>query len=204
MGSLERSSLEDDLCEPLNELNGVWLNPCGLIANTFFNDIIKLEEGTSTSSDGNESLVMLEKGIAWKSDLEFRFNQPIGFKYEECEACDASCCSDDEDSEWPCNPEEDKKGEPYLYIDTDYKYTDRSSNKNPVCNRYSYPNEKTTQYLYEVRMCIVLYYKERNRHKAHCIYVESSWDSLVIVTLSLTSAIVLFVFVYIFDRPTVK
>jgi len=154
LGSFERTKLTDEDCNPLNEINGVWLNPCGLIANTFFNDIISLEEGSAVSSDGNESLVMLETGIAWKSDLEFRFNQPDGFKYEECAACDNTCCNEDDDDDdddgWPCNPEPDNKGEAYTFVDTDFKYTERTdASDEPTCYRYHYPKQLETQYLYE-------------------------------------------------------
>jgi hypothetical protein len=68
---------------------------------------------------------MLEKGIAWQSDIDYMYNQPDGFNYSECEACDASCC---EGEAWSCQ-------EPYV--------------ENGKCYSYFYPNDDTTQYLYE-------------------------------------------------------
>jgi len=47
------------------------LNPCGLIANSFFNDVITL----SSSSYSLDS-----SGISWKSDRTTKFKQPTGFK----------------------------------------------------------------------------------------------------------------------------
>jgi LEM3 (ligand-effect modulator 3) family / CDC50 family len=101
------------------------LNPCGLIANTFFNDNIKLESGIT--SEGGVDLVMLEEGIAWQSDLDYMYRQPEGFRYEECPgACDSSCCEGDD---WSCTV-------PSVY-------------KDDKCYRYFYPDDNKTQYLHE-------------------------------------------------------
>jgi len=117
-------------CSPLNTLGNVTLNPCGLIANTLFNDYFTLLNGTA--SDGTD-LVMIEEGIAWQSDLEYLYAQPEGFRYEECPVgrCDPSCCEDIGASgeAWSCT-------EPYV---------DKLGN----CYRYYYPDDDTTQYLYE-------------------------------------------------------
>lgn len=112
-------------CEPLNQLGDVALNPAGLIANTFFNDVFRLVRGDA--ADG-EPLRLIEEGIAWQSDVEFMYNQPNGFRYEECPTgqCDASCCSG---ADWSC-------AEPYV---------DPQGN----CYRYFYPDDDSTQYLYE-------------------------------------------------------
>jgi hypothetical protein len=122
LGALEGSAD----CNPLNYLGGIQLNPCGLIANTMFNDVIKLTSGIS--SDGNVSLLMQETGIAWASDVQYLFAQPEGFNSEPCPGeCDASCCEGDD---WSCT--------------TPYQV------ENGTCYRYFYPNDNTTQYLYEV------------------------------------------------------
>ena len=68
-------------CEPLNQLGNITLNPCGLTANTFFNDHYDLIRGND--ANGNP-LVMNEHGIAWQSDLKYAFKQPEGFRSEEC------------------------------------------------------------------------------------------------------------------------
>ncbi len=113
-------------CEPLNKIGNITINPCGLVANTFFNDVIKLSPGIA-DADGNE-LYFEEKGIAWQSDLNFKFNQPEGFDSEPCKSCnDTDCvCT----GKWTCK-------EPYREKNTD------------VCWKYHYPNDDTVQYLYE-------------------------------------------------------
>lgn len=113
-------------CEPLNILNGIKMNPCGLIANTFFNDKIKLSPGSS-DSNGN-ALTLIEEGIAWQSDLEYKFNQPDSFESKKCDSCDDSECECTGD--WTCKE----------------KYLDPQTNE---CYLYSYADEDTTQYLYE-------------------------------------------------------
>lgn len=67
-----KSRAESDLslsCDPLYKNGTLLLNPCGLIANSLFNDVI------TTSSK-----TLDETGIAWKSDREKKFAQVDGFK----------------------------------------------------------------------------------------------------------------------------
>jgi LEM3 (ligand-effect modulator 3) family / CDC50 family len=115
-------------CRSINVLGNITINPCGLIANTFFNDIFTLSDTGAVDKDG-ERIVMIEDGIAWGSDLEYRFKLPNGFRQEECplDGCDASCC---ENFGFSCK-------EPAI---------DRKDLK---CYAYDYPNDDTTQYLYE-------------------------------------------------------
>lgn len=110
-------------CGPLNKLGSTYLNPCGVIANTLFNDIFTLEPG-AVDGDGND-LVMVEDGIAWQSDLEHRFNMPQGYKQEVCDTCDESCCQ--------------SKG---------FSCTTPAI-KNGVCYAYHYPFKNSTRYLHE-------------------------------------------------------
>lgn len=117
-------------CDPLNKLKNkqnetITLNPCGLVANTLFNDKFTLID---------ENLVMLEEGIAWDSDVQFKFAQPTGFKYKECGSCDDDDCICDSDS-WTC-------GTPY-------------KDHNNTCWLYTYPNDDQTQYLYETYPMII-------------------------------------------------
>lgn len=122
----DQDSISEERCDPLNELGGIKINPCGMIANTFFNDIIQLTGGVDTS---DRDLQMIETGIAWRSDIEYLFDQPEGFEFEPCPgACDASCCT----GIWECG----ELGEPY---------EDPAGN----CFRFVYPEDNTTQYLYE-------------------------------------------------------
>jgi hypothetical protein len=122
-------------CEPLNQLGNFTLNPCGLTANTFFNDYFQLVQGQEANSniddDQQQPLILLEDGIAWQSDLEYAFSQPNGFKSEVCPDefnCSDECCSGDD---WSCTT-------PYI---------DPKDNFN--CYRYYYPEDEKTQYLYE-------------------------------------------------------
>lgn len=112
-------------CEPLAKLGNTYLNPCGLIANTFFNDIIRLQSPSTVT--------MNETGIAWKTDVDEKFNQPLGFRKFQCTSCDdasCSCTSTTGGGPWSCEePYRDDQGQCWLYY---------------------YPNDDTTQYLYEV------------------------------------------------------
>lgn len=114
-------------CEPLNKLGDTTINPCGLIANTFFNDYFELETNLSGTDIYDEPLKMIETGIAWQSDIEYMFAQPDGFEYSECpkNQTDEDCCKDKHSE--PC-PYKDKDGNRY---------------------RFFYPEDDTTQYLYE-------------------------------------------------------
>ena len=129
-----RSSVTKDFCEPLEKLGDIQLNPCGLVANTLFNDVISFAEG----GDGN--LKLEEKGIAWKSDVDYRYAQPEGFRYTECSSCDDPACGcrfGDIGSEG--------------YYDCKERYVDSDG----TCFLYEYPNDDTTQYLYETYPMVV-------------------------------------------------
>jgi len=100
----------------------VHVNPCGLVANTFFNDAISL----LPSASHNYSLI--EDGIAWQSDIDYKFRQPAKFKEKVCTSCDDPKCICQ--PPWTCSS-------PYYNHDT------------KTCHLYSYPNDNDTQYLYE-------------------------------------------------------
>jgi LEM3 (ligand-effect modulator 3) family / CDC50 family len=120
----KQTSTDAEACNPLNKLGNITLHPCGLIANTFFNDQFTLIDG---KDDNQTDLIMLEDGIAWQSDLEFAFNQPDGFNASVCSQCDASCCNENDSC---------INGLPYV-------------DKDGTCWRFFYPLDDTTQYLYE-------------------------------------------------------
>lgn len=125
-----QDALSQQRCEPLNVLGNTTLNPCGMIANTFFNDIFTLVEGMA--SDGT-ALKMYEEGIAWQSDIEYRYHQPDGFNWSVCPpdlGCDPACCEQEGVNSTCLN------GKPY-------------EDSNGTCYRYFYPNDDSTQYLYE-------------------------------------------------------
>jgi hypothetical protein len=75
-GTVQAKSDVKDSCDPLLENGDLLLNPCGLIANSFFNDVITLV------NDGGSGITVDETGIAWDSDVEDKFAQPDGFTYE--------------------------------------------------------------------------------------------------------------------------
>jgi hypothetical protein len=118
------------LCKPLIALGNKTLNPCGLVANTFFNDKFDLIGGV----DDTESLLeMNENGIAWQSDLQYKFKMPEGFQMKACSSLDecsnqnSTCC---EDYGFSCTKPEISK-------------------KDGECYAYDYPEADTTQYLYQ-------------------------------------------------------
>ncbi|KAK7233308.1 aminophospholipid transmembrane transporter [Aureococcus anophagefferens] len=58
---------KDDLstCSPLKSNGSKTLNPCGVIANSLFNDVISLSDATELA----HGISMRENHLAWKSDL---------------------------------------------------------------------------------------------------------------------------------------
>jgi hypothetical protein len=121
---------QDDLskknCGIMNTIGDVTVNPCGLTANTFFNDYFTLTKGSDVAG---APLDMIEEGIAWSSDVEFMFAQPDGFNYSVCPGlCDASCCNGTDST---CE-------DPFV-----------DPANETICYRYYYPEDDNTQYLYE-------------------------------------------------------
>ena len=138
LGSLTQDSVSAMECKPLNEIGGVKINPCGLIANTLFNDVITLESIVTPDGTVLDGAPLVETGIAWQSDLEWKFRQPEGFRYEECpegQECDCSQLGSDGERLWSC-------AEPYQDVDG-------------RTFRYYYPDDETTQYLYETYPMVV-------------------------------------------------
>lgn len=127
VGDQDKVSATD--CDPLNILGNITLNPCGLIANTLFNDYFTLIGGKDIN--GND-LVMNESGITWLSDYKYLYSQPNGFNYSVCEVCDETCCLPGDSCTTP--------------------YYNKSDG---LCYRYYYPNDDTTQYLYETYPMII-------------------------------------------------
>ena len=96
--------------------------PCGLIANSFFNDKIWFDYTNS----GVNVKAMDETGIAWDSDFE-KFKQPTGFDYKEVASAAVTCGA--------------------VGLPNDCKlYTNPTTG---TSYRYWYPNEDTTEYMYE-------------------------------------------------------
>jgi len=178
--STKQSVLEATNCYPLNKLGNVWLNPCGLIANTFFNDIFTLVKGEDVNG---KPLLLQEKGIAWASDLEYKYDHPQGFRKELCEdeyrqpillpantSVTTFTVVDNNGTNIttsPVDPETLAETEPLFRLgcnpiccskptETTYQDDIAWSCSEPAispddgqCWRYHYPDEDTTQYLYE-------------------------------------------------------
>ena len=131
----DQGSVDAANCNPINILGGTVINPCGLIANTFFNDKFTFMNTTGAVDDQGKELVMQEEGIAWQSDLDYRFDMPNGYKQELCpdDKCNSSCCTD---FSFSCT-------EPAI------------SPKDGLCYAYHYPEQSTTQYLYQTYPSVI-------------------------------------------------
>ena len=83
---------KDDLsaCSPLKSNGSHTLNPCGVIANSMFNDVIAL--------DDTYPITMHEDHLAWDSDMTTKFKQPDGFEWttttDDVSECYKSVCSE--------------------------------------------------------------------------------------------------------------
>lgn len=74
-------------CDPLiKATSGALLNPCGLIANSLFTDVITLN-GAGTSPD----YTLNTSDIAWKSDIENKFKNPVTDSNDMQTKCIAAC-----------------------------------------------------------------------------------------------------------------
>lgn len=63
-------------CKPMRELDGKPIYPCGLIANSFFNDLyLSPVLLNAQSSSHNETYELSETGISWLSDRKHRFKK---------------------------------------------------------------------------------------------------------------------------------
>ncbi|CAN0189423.1 unnamed protein product [Ascophyllum nodosum] len=118
------TDVSDD-CTPLYENGSLTLHPCGLIANTLFNDIFTVNTGQT----------MDETDIAWDSDVSDKFVQPDGFASTECDDSDCATCLTDAG-----------------YTDSDGGETFDGCDvitEDGTTYAYYYPEEDTYQYLYQ-------------------------------------------------------
>lgn len=113
------------MCTVSPQLGDKILNPCGMVANPFFNDVTKLLGGVDQN---NKTLEICKDRIKWRSDMEYLFKQLDGFHYKQLESCKECSCDVDE---WSFQ-------KPWI-------------DDNGLCYRYFYPDDDTTQYLYELR-----------------------------------------------------
>lgn len=140
-----------DDCFPLVENGSMLLNPCGLIANSFFNGTwhfnpvsrvhpafnrtnrslsqsFTLRTDVITLSSSNSGVELDEDGITWPADLDVKFKQIDGFVSASVNNYGVSCT--------------DALGADYSDCNT---YTDSDG----TIYKYWYPDDDTVQYLYE-------------------------------------------------------
>jgi hypothetical protein len=136
-------------CKPLDKVTvagtdpavELLLNPCGLIANSMFNDKISLSTGQAWTMD--------ETNIAWESDVNDKFDNPEAFKQEACE-CPTGTGSTLPDCTTLCGGAYTCGGPTGVTSGLAWEDTSTST-----CYAYDYPNDDTTQYLYESYPLIV-------------------------------------------------
>lgn len=120
--SLSKSDLSTE-CQSMYENGTKLVNPCGLIANSYFTDIISLDNYSSIPSN----LAMDETGISWDSDAQ-KFSQPDGFKSEYVDsnqvACGTVSCTNNPSCDFHADPDSSSgAGWNYCYPDPDsYQY----------------------------------------------------------------------------------
>jgi len=76
LGKLSKDPADD--CYPFHkDENNKTVVPCGAIANSLFSDVITMQRLNDVT--GNmEEVKLLNTGIAWKSDKDYKFNNPEG------------------------------------------------------------------------------------------------------------------------------
>lgn len=171
--TLSKEDLEGD-CSSLRTNGSKVLNPCGLVANSLFNDQITVATDTFAP--------MYTNNIAWASDVDEKYQQPghgdaLGLSYKkkfihakvtiwnQASAVKSSCigsgCSDDicdyylGDKGWDAT-DSSCKGYYCGTISSDGTQTDYSSGYAHLFNCeagsthvYWYPEQSSTQYIYE-------------------------------------------------------
>ena len=109
-------------CTPLVKNGTQVRNPCGLVAASYFTDVISLQSGSSSPS----TVAMDESNIAWAYDRTYSFLQPQGFQKAGPYSTAQTCTSIGLNS--ACKTYK-KAGQFYYYY---------------------YPNDDTTYYLHEM------------------------------------------------------
>lgn len=75
LGKIETYTPSTD-CSPFSHTDdGIPIAPCGAIANSLFNDTLKIQ---MKDTSGNKMVPLLRTGIAWPSDRNIKFRNPDG------------------------------------------------------------------------------------------------------------------------------
>lgn len=119
-GQKQSKSTLDTSCVSKVTNGSQLLNPCGLIANSYFSDVIVFQNTAGQSA-------LDDSDIAWSSDKEL-FKQPDGFAYVDITSTPTKTCTD------------------VGLASTCKTYQDSASGKKYL---FYYPDDATTQYLYE-------------------------------------------------------
>jgi len=123
-------------CEPLTHAGDKILHPCGLMANSLFNDKILIASDHPMQYDGT----------AWPSD-EAKYNMPAGFKFKEDNAIGAACDTAGECTAEMCQMAGFPEGcGGWTCPEGEEDYYGCEAGKSYV---YIYPNEDQYQYLYK-------------------------------------------------------
>ncbi|CAL1287532.1 unnamed protein product [Larinioides sclopetarius] len=78
LGDINKQPSSD--CAPYDKTDkDVPIAPCGAIANSLFNDEIKLYYIKSGESEASNPIPLLKKGIAWPTDKQVKFKNPTGY-----------------------------------------------------------------------------------------------------------------------------
>ncbi|KAJ3539107.1 hypothetical protein NMY22_g4881 [Coprinellus aureogranulatus] len=72
--------LDNSDCKPLSTIDGVAIYPCGLIANSLFNDTFSSPTLLNPPSDVSPTYELASTGIAWPGEAKKYVSSPIGDK----------------------------------------------------------------------------------------------------------------------------
>lgn len=122
---LSEGEVEID-CDPLYKNGSLLLNPCGLIANSMFNDVITLKTAGVTLD---------EQGISWLSDRDVKFKQVDGFKKVQ-ESNSSKTCEE-------------------VFGSSKYSTCSQTTGADGLNYYYYYPHADSVQYLHQTYPMVV-------------------------------------------------
>lgn len=130
------------------DMDHVILNPCGLIANSFFTDVFFLTSAPKSDMELDES------GIAWESDKE-KFVQPKGFEH----------------GTYTCN---DPTTIPTNKCASSCELYNETINSVQTCYWYTYPDASKNKYLYQTYNLRVDYKTQINPNPTSKVVVSKA------------------------------
>jgi hypothetical protein len=131
MGQVMTESDVSLSCDPYYKNGSLLLNPCGLVAASFFNDQFSI----NTTGSSSANLILDDSDIALSSDRDTLYKQVTGFQSYSFN----SSVSSSEASAISCES---------VGLNANCKtYTNP---KTGISSKFFYPNDDSTQYLYEM------------------------------------------------------